>query len=60
MKQKDLFRSLCWNCETIYGGKEPSRNKVVVPARQATRADGIDALESILGRLKNLKNQAQL
>jgi hypothetical protein len=27
---------LCWNFRTIYGGWEPSRNRVVVPARQAT------------------------
>jgi hypothetical protein len=27
---------LCWNFWTIYGGKEPSRNRVVLPARQAT------------------------
>jgi hypothetical protein len=26
----------CWNFITIYGGLEPSRNSVVVTARQAT------------------------
>jgi hypothetical protein len=36
----------------IFGGYEPCRNRVVVPARQAT-AGGIDALESIPGLLKN-------
>ncbi len=34
---KDLqIRALNWNFKTIYGGKEPSRNKVIVLARQAT------------------------
>ncbi len=33
---------------TIYGGKEPSRNRIVVPARQATQPGGIGSLESIL------------
>jgi hypothetical protein len=28
--------ALCWNFRTIYGGSELSRNRVVVPARQAT------------------------
>ncbi len=36
-------------------GYEPSRNRVVVPACQATLAGGIDALESITGILKSLK-----
>ncbi len=31
---------------------EPSRNRVVVPARQATQAGGVDSLESILVLLK--------
>jgi hypothetical protein len=31
-----LAGNLCWNFKTIYGGWEPSRNRVVVPARQAT------------------------
>jgi hypothetical protein len=34
---------------------EPSRNRVVVPARQATQRGGIGSLESILGLLKSLK-----
>ncbi len=34
---------------------EPSRNRVVVPARQASQADGVDSLESILVLLKGKK-----
>ncbi len=34
---------------------EPSRNRVVVPDRQATQPGGIGALESILRLLKSLK-----
>jgi hypothetical protein len=37
------------------GGKEQRRNRVVVPARQATQAGGNDYVESILGLLKSLK-----
>jgi hypothetical protein len=37
---------------------EPSRNRVVVPARQATQPGGIGSLKSILGLLKSLKIQA--
>jgi len=33
----------------------PSRNRVIVPARQATQPGGIGSLESILGLLKSLK-----
>ncbi len=40
------------------GGQEPSRNRVVVPARRTTQAGGIDSLESILGLLKSLKIRA--
>ncbi len=40
------------------GGLEPSRNKVVVPARQATQPGGIGSLESILGLLESLKIRA--
>jgi hypothetical protein len=29
-------RALCWNLRTIYGAREPSRKRVVVPAHQAT------------------------
>ncbi len=43
---------------TIYGGLEPSRNRVVVPARQAMQPFGIGSLESILGILKSLKIRA--
>ncbi len=46
---------LCWNFRTIFGGQEPSRNRDVVPARQATQAGGIDSLESIPGLLKKFK-----
>jgi hypothetical protein len=31
----------------LRGGEETSRNKVAVPARQATWAGGIDSLESV-------------
>jgi hypothetical protein len=41
------------------GAKEPSRNRVFVPARQATQSGGIGSLESILGLLKSLKIRAQ-
>ncbi len=41
---------------TIYGGLEPSRNRVVVPARYAGE---IDSLHSISGLLKSLKIRAQ-
>ncbi len=34
-------------------------NRVVVPTRQATYADGIDSLESILGLIKSLKIRDQ-
>ncbi len=36
-------------------GKEPSRNRVVVLARQATKTGGISSLDSILGLFKSLK-----
>jgi hypothetical protein len=42
----------------IYGGLEPSRNRVTVPARQATFAGGIGSLESIPGLHKSLKIRA--
>jgi hypothetical protein len=38
--------------------KEPNRNRVVVPARQATYFGAIHSLESILGLLKCLKQRA--
>ncbi len=41
-------------------GLLPSRNRVVVPARQATQPGGIGSLESILGLLKSLKIRAQI
>ena len=41
------FRTNLW-------GQEPSRNRVVVPARQVTQADGIESLKSIPGLLKSL------
>jgi hypothetical protein len=40
-------------------GARTSRNRVVVPARQATLSGGIDSLESIPGLLKSLKIWAQ-
>ncbi len=43
----------------IFGGYEPSRNRVGVPARQATQPDGICSLESILWHLISLKIRAQ-
>jgi hypothetical protein len=43
----------------IYGGYEPSRNRVVVPACQAIKPGGIGSLDSILGLLKSLKIRAQ-
>ncbi len=52
-----LFRELlnnilCWNFETIYRSYEPSRNRVVVLARQAFKPVGNVFLESILWLLK--------
>jgi hypothetical protein len=41
-----------------YGGYQPSRNRVVVPARQAPLPVGIGFLESILRLLKSLKIRA--
>ena len=41
------------------GAWEPSRNRFVVPARQATEAGGIHSLESIPGLLKSLKIPSQ-
>ncbi len=49
----------CWNFRTTYGGQAPSRNWVVVSARQATQASGIDSMESIPGLLKSLKIPSQ-
>jgi hypothetical protein len=47
--------ALSWNYKTIYGCQEPSRNRVIVPARQATPPGGIDSVESIHRLLKSLK-----
>ncbi len=33
---KKKLKTVYWNFRTIYGVQEPSRNRVVVPARQAT------------------------
>ncbi len=49
-----IDENLCRNFRTIYGGQEPSRNRVVIPASQATQADGIDSLESISRSLEFL------
>jgi hypothetical protein len=51
-------RLQCWNFSTINGGQEPSRNMVVVQARQTTQPGGIGSLESILGLRKSLKIRA--
>ncbi len=40
---------------TIYWGQEPSSNRVVKLARLATKAGGIDSLESIPGLFKSFK-----
>jgi hypothetical protein len=40
-------------------GTEYSRNRVVVPAIQATLAGGIDSLESVFGLLNGLKIRAR-
>jgi hypothetical protein len=42
------------------GGQKPSRNRVIVPARQATQHGGIGSSESILGLLKTLKFELSL
>jgi hypothetical protein len=41
------------------GGEEPSRNRVVVPACQATQVGAIGSLQSILGLHKRLKIRDQ-
>jgi hypothetical protein len=41
-------------------GLEPSRNRVIVPARQATEAGGIHFLESIPELHKRLKIRAKV
>jgi len=55
---QEKLHDLCLNFRTIYGGLEPCRNRVVVPARQAIRPGGIGSLESIFGLLKSLKIRA--
>ncbi len=52
---KKQWTTLWWNFKTIYGCLEPSRNRVVVPASQATQPGRIGSLESILGPKKSLK-----
>ncbi len=47
----EILAVQCWNFWTIYGGQEPSRNRVL----QATWASGIDSLESISGLHRSLK-----
>ncbi len=44
----------------VLGGQEPSRNGIIVPARQATQAGEIHSLESIPGLHKRLKIRALL
>jgi hypothetical protein len=41
------------------GGLEPNRNRVIVPARQATQPGGIGTLEPVL-RLLKFKNSGAL
>jgi hypothetical protein len=53
-----LRSTQCWNFLTVYRGGKSSRNTVVVAARQATQAGGIDSLESILGLLRSFKIRA--
>ncbi len=53
-----LSKSVLELLNNSMGSLEPSRNRVVVPARQATWAGGIDPLKSMLGLLKSLKIQA--
>jgi hypothetical protein len=45
--------------EQSMGARNPSRNRVVAPARQAAQAGGIDFLESISGLLNSLKILSQ-
>ncbi len=52
------YHSLSWNFKNVYGGQEPRRNRVIVPARQATQAGGIHSLESIPGPNKHFKVRA--
>jgi hypothetical protein len=40
LSEKSGVAGLKWG---LYGGLEPSRNRVVVPARQSTKAGGIDS-----------------
>jgi hypothetical protein len=35
-------KNMYWNFRTIYGGKDLSRNKDVVPAHRDSKAGGID------------------
>jgi hypothetical protein len=46
--------------EQSKGARNRGRNRVVVPARQATQPGRNGSLESILGLLKSLKIRAQL
>jgi hypothetical protein len=52
-----LHSSLCCNFLAIYRRQKPIRNRVLVPARQATKAGGIDSMESVLGSIE-VKNTA--
>ncbi len=60
--QMQLISVICAGIlgQSICGGLEPSRNRAVVPARQAILASGIDSFVSIpwnrfLGSIKVLK-----
>ncbi len=57
--EKTSIRVQCWDFRTICGGQESSRNRVVVPARQAAKTGGINSLESIPRLLKSLKILSQ-
>ncbi len=49
---------LCWIYNNLWGLGTESRNRVSLPARQATQPGGIGFLESIFGLLKSLKIRA--
>ncbi len=58
-KGERIYRTVLEFLNNLCGGYAPSRNRVVVPARQATQPGGIGSLESILGLLQSLKIRAQ-
>ncbi len=54
-KDTRLVHAVLEFLNNLCGLYEPSRHRVVVPARQATQPGGIGSLESILGLLNSLK-----